>query len=139
MVHVQPAKSAKSAAAKKGKGAAASAKSKGAAVGAKKAKAKAKVEVEPVAAATAEPAAAAAAGDGDGGVEFGGLMADATAPIAGGLPGGEPSSPPTQFGLGTRRTGVDGSLWEVDLVSGLQVWVPAEGATSGGGRRGSRG
>jgi hypothetical protein len=57
----------------------------------------------------------------------------------GGLPGGEPSQSPTQFALGTKRKGVDGSSWEVDLAGGFQIWVPSAGAGTSSRRRGSGG
>ena len=55
----------------------------------------------------------------------------------GGMPGGEPSQSPTQFALGTKRKGVDGSSWEVDLAGGFQIWVPSAGAGTSSRRRGS--
>ena len=47
---------------------------------------------------------------------------------------GEPSAPPTSFGVGTKRVGVDGANWEVDLRGSTNVWV-REKAPGGGGSK----
>ena len=71
-------------------------------------------------------------GDGGGGAAAaaisGGAAADAVSEGAGSYCAGWRGEPPQtalQFALGTKRKGLDGEMWEVDLTAVGQVWVPA--------------
>ena len=52
---------------------------------------------------------------------------------------GEPNVAAKHFTVGTRRPGVDGRMYEVDLVhGGIQVWVAEKAASAGAARKRSR-
>ena len=52
---------------------------------------------------------------------------------------GEPVHSANHFVLGTRRKGTNGSFWEVDLLGGVQLWVPCTSNAASSRRRDRRG
>ena len=48
---------------------------------------------------------------------------------------GEPSVQASQFTVGTKRSGADGGMWEVDVRGHVQVWVPHVGGGSARSRK----